>query len=202
MLIGYSRVSTTDQCLDSQIDKLKEYGCDKIFTDVVSGSKSIRKGLTEMLDYMRRDDVVIVFRLDRLGRSLKDLIDIINIFKDKGVHFKSISENIDTATSTGNLIFHITGAFAEFERNIIRERVNTGLETARARGRKGGRPTLITSEKIQMAKLLYNDKTLNIQDILKQLNVKKSLFYKMLKMQKQLIVENGKLKIDSYIEMI
>ena len=85
-------------------------------------------------------------------------------------------------TSTGNLIFHITGAFAEFERNIIRERVNTGLETARARGRKGGRPTLITSEKIQMAKLLYNDKTLNIQDILKQLNVKKSLFYKMLKM--------------------
>lgn len=182
MLIGYSRVSTTDQCLDSQIDKLKEYGCDKIFTDVVSGSKSIRKGLTEMLDYMRRDDVVIVFRLDRLGRSLKDLIDIINIFKDKGVHFKSISENIDTATSTGNLIFHITGAFAEFERNIIRERVNTGLETARARGRKGGRPTLITSEKIQMAKLLYNDKTLNIQDILKQLNVKKSLFYKMLKM--------------------
>ena len=193
MLIGYSRVSTTDQCLDSQIDKLKEYGCDKIFTDVVSGSKSIRKGLTEMLDYMRRDDVVIVFRLDRLGRSLKDLIDIINIFKDKGVHFKSISENIDTATSTGNLIFHITGAFAEFERNIIRERVNTGLETARARGRKGGRPTLITSEKIQMAKLLYNDKTLNIQDILKQLNVKKSLFYKMLKMQKKLIIENGKL---------
>lgn len=182
MLIGYSRVSTTDQCLDSQIDKLKEYGCDKIFTDVVSGSKSIRKGLTEMLEYMRKDDVVIVFRLDRLGRSLKDLIDIINIFKDKGVHFKSISENIDTATSTGNLIFHITGAFAEFERNIIRERVNTGLETARARGRKGGRPTLITSEKIQMAKLLYNDKTLNIQDILKQLNVKKSLFYKMLKM--------------------
>ena len=182
MLIGYSRVSTADQCLDSQIDKLKEYGCDKIFTDVVSGSKSIRKGLTEMLDYMRKDDVVIIFRLDRLGRSLKDLIDIINIFKDKGVHFKSISENIDTATSTGNLIFHITGAFAEFERNIIRERVNTGLETARARGRKGGRPTLITSEKIQMAKLLYNDKTLNIQDILKQLNVKKSLFYKMLKM--------------------
>ena len=195
MLIGYSRVSTTDQCLDSQIDKLKEYGCDKIFTDVVSGSKSIRKGLTEMLEYMRKDDVVIVFRLDRLGRSLKDLIDIINIFKDKGVHFKSISENIDTATSTGNLIFHITGAFAEFERNIIRERVNTGLETARARGRKGGRPTLITSEKIQMAKLLYNDKTLNIQDILKQLNVKKSLFYKMLKMQKKLIIENGKLKI-------
>ena len=162
MLIGYSRVSTTDQYLDSQIDKLKEYGCDKIFTDVISGSKSIRKGLTEMLDYMRKDDVVIVFRLDRLGRSLKDLIDIINIFKNKGVPFKSISENIDTATSTGNLIFHITGAFAEFERNIIRERVNTGLETARARGRKGGRPTLITSEKIQMAKLLYNDKTLNI----------------------------------------
>ena len=167
MLIGYSRVSTTDQCLDSQIDKLKEYGCDKIFTDVVSGSKSIRKGLTEMLDYMRRDDVVIVFRLDRLGRSLKDLIDIINIFKDKGVHFKSISENIDTATSTGNLIFHITGAFAEFERNIIRERVNTGLETARARGRKRWK----TNSYNIMAKLLYNDEILNIQKLLKKCRI-------------------------------
>ena len=167
MLIGYSRVSTTDQCLDSQIDKLKEYGCDKIFTDVVSGSKSIRKGLTEMLEYMRKDDVVIVFRLDRLGRSLKDLIDIINIFKDKGVHFKSISENIDTATSTGNLIFHITGAFAEFERNIIRERVNTGLETARARGRKRWK----TNSYNIMAKLLYNDEILNIQKLLKKCRI-------------------------------
>ena len=113
------------------------------------------------------------FRLDRLGRSLKDLIDIINIFKNKGVPFKSISENIDTTTFTGNLIFHITGAFAEFERNIIRERVNTRLETVRARGKEKRWKTnsLITSEKIQMAQLLYNDKTLNIQKLLKKCRI-------------------------------
>ena len=127
MLVGYSRVSTNDQSLNSQIDKLKEFGCEKIFTDVISGTKSERKGLKEMLDYLRENDTVVVFRLDRLGRSLKDLIDIVNLFKNKNIHFKSISENIDTATPTGKLIFHITGAFAEFERNIIRERTKAGI---------------------------------------------------------------------------
>lgn len=184
MLVGYSRVSTNDQSLNSQIDKLKEYGCTKIFTDIISGSKSERKGLSEMLDYLRKNDIVVVFRLDRLGRSLKDLIDIMNKFKAKNIHFKSISENIDTSTPTGQLIFHITGAFAEFERNIIRERTGAGLESARARGRQGGRPSLMTPEKIQMAKLLHSDKTLSISDILKQMNIKKGLFYKMLRESK------------------
>ena len=181
MLVGYSRVSTNDQSLNSQIDKLKEFGCEKIFTDVISGSKSERNGLKEMLDYLRENDTVVVFRLDRLGRSLKDLIDIMNLFKNKNIHFKSISENIDTATPTGKLIFHITGAFAEFERNIIRERTKAGIESARARGRKGGRPTKMTEERIKMAKILHNDKSLSINDILKQMNIKRGLFYRMLK---------------------
>ena len=181
MLVGYSRVSTNDQSLNSQIDKLKEFGCEKIFTDVISGGKSERKGLKEMLAYLRENDTVVVFRLDRLGRSLKDLIDIMNLFKNKNIHFKSISENIDTATPTGKLIFHITGAFAEFERNIIRERTKAGIESARARGRKGGRPTKMTEERIKMAKILHNDKSLSINDILKQMNIKRGLFYRMLK---------------------
>lgn len=181
MLVGYSRVSTSDQSLNSQIDKLKEYGCEKIFTDVVSGAKSERSGLKEMLEYLRENDTVVVFRLDRLGRGLRDLIDIINTLKSKNIHFKSITENIDTTTPAGQLIFHITGAFAEFERNIIRERTKAGLESARARGRKGGRPTKITEEKIKMAKLLHSDTSLSIGDILKQMNIKRGLFYKMLK---------------------
>lgn len=181
MLIGYSRISTNDQSLNSQIDKLKEYGCEKIYTDIVSGSKADRKELNEMLEYIREGDTIIVYRLDRLGRSLKDLINLINIFQNKKVNFKSITESIDTETPTGQLMFHITGAFAEFERNIIRERTKAGLESARARGRKGGRPTLITPERIQMAKLLHSDKTISIADILKQMNIKRGVFYKMLK---------------------
>ena len=182
MIIGYSRVSTNDQSLDSQIDKLKEYGCEKIFTDIVSGAKAERKGLNDMLDYARDGDTIVVFRLDRLGRSLKDLIEIMNELQKRNINFKSLSENIDTSTPTGKLIFHITGAFAEFERNIIRERTKAGLESARARGRKGGRPTKITEEKIKMAKLLHSDTSLSIGDILKQMNIKKGIFYKMLKM--------------------
>ncbi len=183
MLIGYSRVSTNDQSLNSQIDKLEEYGCEKIFTDVVSGAKNERKGLLDMLRYARSGDTVVVYRLDRLGRSLKDLINLINIFQEKNINFKSLSESIDTSTPMGKLMFHITGAFAEFEKNIIRERTKAGLESARARGKKGGRPTIITPEKIQMARLLHSDRSLSIQDILKQMNIKKGVFYKMLKIK-------------------
>ena len=182
MLVGYSRVSTHDQSLNSQIDKLKEYGCEKIFTDIVSGTKTERKGLNDMLNYIRENDTIVVFKLDRLGRSLRDLLNIINKLQEKHINFKSISENIDTSIPTGKLIFHITGAFAEFEKDILRERTKAGLESARARGRKGGRPTLITPEKIKIAKLLHNDKTLSVKDILKQMSITKSLLYKMLKM--------------------
>ncbi len=181
MLIGYSRVSTNDQSLNSQTDKLKQYGCEKIYSDIISGSKAERKQLNEMLEYIREGDTVVVYRLDRLGRSLKDLINIINIFQDKKVNFKSITENLDTSTPTGKLMFHISGAFAEFERNIIRERTKAGLESARARGKNGGRPSKITSDKIQMAKSLYENKNIDIDTIVRQLGVCRATFYKMIK---------------------
>lgn len=181
MLIGYSRISTNDQSLNSQLDKLKSYGCEKIYTDTISGSKSNRPGLDDMLAYARKGDIIVVYRLDRLGRSLKDLINLINQFKEKDIGFKSITENIDTTTPTGNLMFHISGAFAEFERNLIRERTKAGLESARARGRVGGRPTKITEEKIKMAKALHRNKDLDINTIVKQLGVSRVTFYKMVK---------------------
>lgn len=181
MKIGYARISTNEQSLDSQSDKLKNVGCEKIYTDILSGAKIERTQLNEMLEYIRKDDLVIVYRLDRLGRSLKDLIDIINKIHLKGASFLSLTENIDTTTSTGQLMFHITGAFAEFERNIIRERTKVGLESARARGRKGGRPTIMTEEKIKMAKVLHKDKNISVKEILNQLGVKRTQFYKMLK---------------------
>ena len=133
--------------------------------------------------YARRGDLIVVYRLDRLGRSLKDLISLINQFQEKGIGFKSITENIDTTTSTGNLMFQVSGAFAEFERNIIKERTKAGLESARARGRIGGRPKKITEEKIKMAKLLHKDKSLDVATIIKQLGVGKTSFHKMVKLE-------------------
>src|SRR5947209_5751862 len=139
MLIGYARVSTTDQTLDLQRDALENIGCSKIFTDTISGAKAERPGLTDALAYVRAGDTLVVWRLDRLGRSLKHLIDTITDLNNRKIGFKSIQENIDTSTSGGKLIFHMFGALAEFERDIIRERTNAGLQAARTRGRKGGR---------------------------------------------------------------
>src|SRR3954453_23451332 len=140
MLIGYARVSTTDQTLDLQRDALDTAGCVKTYTDTASGAKAERKGLLEALDYVREGDVLVVWRLDRLGRSLKDLIETISRLETRKIGFKSLTENIDTTTSGGGkLIFHIFGALAEFERNLIRERTNAGLQAARVRGIKGGR---------------------------------------------------------------
>lgn len=185
MLVGYCRVSTNDQNLDSQIDLLKKAGCIKIFKDVISGSKAKRVGLAEMIDYVREGDVVVVYRLDRLAKGLIDLLDLMEKFRAKNIGFKSINENLDTTTPTGKLMFHITGAFAEFGKNIIRERTRAGLDSARARGRLGGRPPLITPEKIQMAKTLHANKKLAIPDILKEMGVTRALFYKMLSIDKQ-----------------
>src|SRR4051794_31708121 len=139
MLIGYARVSTIDQTLDLQRDALKTAGCEKLYTDTASGAKAERKGLEEAIDYARKGDILVVWRLDRLGRSLRHLIVTITLLNKKEVGFRSITENIDTTTSGGKLVFHIFGALAEFERDIIRERTNAGLEAARKRGRFGGR---------------------------------------------------------------
>src|SRR5213592_2286566 len=142
MLVGYARVSTSEQTLDLQKDALEKIGCTKIYSDVVSGAKAERKGLQEALEYVRQGDALVVWRLDRLGRSLKHLIETVTALKQQGIAFKSMTEHIDTSTATGQLVFHLFGALAEFERNLITERTLAGLEAARARGRKGGRPRL------------------------------------------------------------
>ena len=139
MKVGYARVSTHEQNLDLQEDALKEAGCERIYRDRVSGAASDRPGLQNALDYVREGDTLVVWRTDRLGRSLKHLIETVTTLEERGVGFQSVQESIDTTTSGGRLVFHIFGALAEFERNLIQERTRAGLAAARARGRKGGR---------------------------------------------------------------
>src|SRR3954467_13969687 len=171
MLVGYARVSTTDQTLDLQRDALTKAGCTRIFTDTASGAQAERKGLTDALSYVRAGDTIVVWKLDRLGRSLKDLIERITELNNRHIGFKSITENIDTTTSGGKLIFHIFGALAEFERDIIRERTNAGLEAARSRGKKGGRPPALSPEKIKLARRLYADKDTSVSEICTMLGI-------------------------------
>ncbi len=181
MLIGYARVSTADQTLDLQRDALKTAGCEKIFTDTASGASAERKGLDEALSFARKGDTLVVWRLDRLGRSLKDLIERITDLQKQGIGFKSLTEQIDTTTSGGKLIFHLFGALAEFERDIIRERTQAGLRAARARGRLGGRPKALTPKKAAMAQKLYADKSNSIDDICKTLNISRPTLYRYIK---------------------
>jgi DNA invertase Pin-like site-specific DNA recombinase len=186
MNIGYARVSTQDQTLNLQKDALEKIGCTKIFTDVISGSKAERNGLDEALEYVRESDTLVVWRLDRLGRSLKHLIETITELNNRKIGFKSIQENIDTTTSGGKLVFHIFGALAEFERDIIRERTQAELQAARARGRKGGRPkakALNTAKKIILAQSLYNDKNNTIDEICKTLNISRATLYRYIKIK-------------------
>src|SRR5947209_1703843 len=181
MNIGYARVSTQDQTLDLQKDALEKIGCSKIFTDTASGAKAERKGLEEAIEYVRDGDTLVVWRLDRLGRSLKHLIETISKLDSRKIGFKSLTENIDTTTSGGKLIFHIFGALAEFERNLIRERTNAGLQAARARGRLGGRPkakTLNTSKKVALAQSLYDNKNNTIDEICRTLDISRSTLYR------------------------
>jgi DNA invertase Pin-like site-specific DNA recombinase len=181
MLIGYARVSTGDQTIDLQMDALKHIGCDKIFTDTASGASVEREGLEQALKYVRPRDTLVVWRLDRLGRSLRHLIDTITYLNSRLVGFKSLTENIDSTTSGGKLIFHIFGALAEFERDLIRERTKAGLQAARARGRIGGRPKaekLNTPKKVALAQALHDDKTNSIDDICKTLNISRSTLYR------------------------
>jgi len=184
MFVGYARVSTQDQTLDLQKDALEKIGCTKIFTDIISGAKAERKGLQEALAYVRAGDILVVWRLDRLGRSLKHLIEVVSKLEKRRIGFKSLTENIDTTTSGGRLVFHIFGALAEFERDIIRERTNAGLIAARARGRKGGRPKSLTGKKVAMAQELYHNKQNSINDICKSLNVSRATLYRSITSEK------------------
>jgi DNA invertase Pin-like site-specific DNA recombinase len=186
-LIGYARVSTTEQHLHLQQDALTAAGCLRIFTDTISGAKAERKGLAEALAYIRAGDTLVVWRLDRLGRSLKDLIERITDLHSRNISFKSLTENIDTTTSGGKLIFHIFGALAEFERDIIKERTNAGLTAARARGRQGGRPrsSLSNAGKLQLARQMYENKRMSVGDICKALGIPRSTFYKYVRQQER-----------------
>lgn len=182
MYIGYARVSTTDQVLDLQMDALKKLGCVKIFKDIESGAKKDRPGLQQAVEYVREGDTLVVWRLDRLGRSLKDLIEKISLLNNRKIGLKSIQENIDTTTSGGKLVFHIFGALAEFERDLIRERTKAGLAAARARGKHGGRKKKLDTHQLAMLKSLYKDKTNSITAIMKTLNISKSTLYRYIQM--------------------
>src|SRR3989440_6652607 len=184
MLIGYARVSTQDQTLNLQKDALEKIGCSKIFTDTISGAATERKGLDKALAYVRAGDSLVVWKLDRLGRSLKHLIETITELNNRKIGFKSITENIDTTRSGGKLVFHIFGALAEFERDIIKDRTKAGLNAARARGRLGGRPKakmLDNPKKVALAQSLYENRDNTIDEICKTLNVSRATLYRYIK---------------------
>src|SRR3954453_14592037 len=188
MLIGYARVSTTDQTLALQQDALTTAGCERIFTDTASGTKTDRAGLKEALTYARPGDTLVVWRLDRLGRSLKHLIETVTHLQETGIHFRSLQEQIDTGSSGGKLIFHIFGALAEFERDLIRERTNAGLTAARARGRVGGRPRLSAMDNpklVERAQKLHQSKQLSIKEICAMLHLSKTTLYRYLNARRQ-----------------
>jgi DNA invertase Pin-like site-specific DNA recombinase len=159
MQIGYARISQSDQSLDLQCDALAKAGCEKIFSDTVSGAREKRPGLSQALEFARSGDVLVVWRLDRLGRSLPHLIETIRHLDQRAVGFKSLAEAIDTTTTGGRLAYHLFGALTEFERALIRERTRAGLEAARQRGRVGGRPRSMTGDKIDAAKKLLSSDT-------------------------------------------
>jgi DNA invertase Pin-like site-specific DNA recombinase len=186
MLIGYARVSTNEQNLDLQRDALLGAGCtpSNIFTDKITGTKAERRGLEQALGRLRAGDTLVVWRLDRLGRSLKHLIETVTELAERSVAFRSITENIDTSTVTGQLVFHIFWALAEFERNLIRERTMAGLQAARARGRRGGRPSLDSrSSKVAMAKRLYADKDTSVEEICRTLGISRATLFRYVKME-------------------
>ena len=177
MRIGYARVSTTEQNLDLQRDALKAAGCGKIIEDTASGGKTQRAGLDRVRETLRKGDVLVVWRLDRLGRSLRHLIELMTELEGEGIGFQSVTEAIDTTTPGGKLVFHIFGALAEFERNLIRERTHAGLEAARARGRKGGRRKKLDDRKQALAVDLYRQKKHTIDEICRTVGISKPTLY-------------------------
>lgn len=185
--IGYARVSTDNQNLSMQIEELKRAGCSQIFTDKISGAKNERPGLDKCLKSLCPGDVLYVWRLDRLGRSMVHLIGIVTELKERGIAFKSLRDGvIDTSTASGELIFNIFGALAQFERELIRERTQAGLSAARARGKKGGRRAISPNNpKVVMAKKMHEDKTISIPEICSTLKISKATFYRYVTLSNQ-----------------
>ena len=178
MYIRYARISTQDQNSNLQTDALKLAGCGKVFTDKVSCTISERPRLTKLKEQLRKGDTLVIWRLDRLARSLKDLIKWVAYLEKEGIALKSIKENIDTSTPTGRLVFYIFGALSEFERSLIVERTHAGLTAARARDRKGGRPQTLGKEKRDVAVQLYNKKELTVNQICEIMEISKPTLYK------------------------
>ena len=180
MLVGYARVSTQDQKPALQLDALKAAGCEKVFKEKASGAQRDRPQLTAAVDYMRKGDTLVVWKLDRLARSMKQLIETVEGLEAEGIGFRSVTEAIDTTTSGGKLVFHIFGALAEFERSIIRERTRAGLDAAKARGRKGGRPRAMSDDDLKMARALLADDTISVEDVAERMGVSLATFYRYL----------------------
>ncbi|MEI8296093.1 MAG: recombinase family protein [Alphaproteobacteria bacterium] len=178
MKFGYARVSKNDQSLDVQLQKLREVGCTEIFQEKISGAKDERQELQRLMEKLRKGDTVYVVRLDRLGRRMTNLIELVNEFKEKGVEFVSLENNIDTATPMGMLLFNMCAAFAEMERELIRERVKAGLEIAHKRGRMGGRPRVVTPEKIDTLKGLRRSREFSVRQMCAMAKVSRSGYYR------------------------
>lgn len=178
MLIGYARVSTQDQNPDLQVDALNKIGCKKIFTEKASGVQRDRPQLIAALDYMRESDTLVVWKLDRLARSTRQLIETVETLKSQNMELRSITEQIDTSTPSGELIFHVFAALAQFERSIIVERTQSGLAAARAKGRVGGRPNSLTEEQQQMAKSMLRDPEIPIKRIVETLDTSIATLYR------------------------
>ena len=178
MLVGYARVSTQDQNPALQIDALKAAGCEKLFTEKASGAQRDRPELAAALSFMRKGDSLVVWRLDRLARSLPQLIETVAQLESEGIGLRSLTEAIDTSTAGGKLIFHIFGALAEFERSVIRERTRAGLKAARERGRKGGRPPALSASDLAAAKAMLRDPQITVAEVAARLKVSPATLYR------------------------
>ncbi len=181
MDVGYVRVSTREQNPEMQEDALKAAGCGRVFSERISTRKEKRPELEAAMDYCREGDVLVVWRLDRLGRSIRELIELVGKLQERGVGFRSLQENIDTTTAGGKLVFHIFASLAEFERDLIRERTMAGLEAARARGRSGGRPKALDEKKLQLASRLMRSREMTIPEVCQAVGVGKTTLYRYLK---------------------
>ena len=178
MLIGYARISTEDQKLDLQHDALRATGCEKIFDETASGASARLPVREELLEYARRGDTVVIWKLDRLGRSLRDLIEVVTALGERGVGLRSLHESIDTTTPSGKLTFHVFAAIAQFERDVLRERTLAGIMAAQKRGAKFGRPRSLTPEQIEMARSMMANPNLSTRHVAKQLDVHRSTLYR------------------------
>jgi DNA invertase Pin-like site-specific DNA recombinase len=191
MLVGYARVSTQDQNPALQLDALKAAGCEKLFVEKASGAQRDRPELLAALDYLRAGDSLVVWKLDRLARSLKQLIETVELLDSRSIGLRSLTEAIDTTTAGGKLVFHVFGALAEFERSIIRERTKAGLEAARARGKKGGRPPALVAKDLAAAKAMLSDPDITMEEVAKRLKVAPSTLYRHMPGGRGGIMENS-----------